>query len=64
MCYFIHQVHGLEHIFPISFTYVTIKDHFVEDEVRLLQVEHDIQLAHALEILLQCKGRRKREYNG
>lgn len=58
MCYFIHQVDRLEHIFPVSFTYVAIENHFVEDKVCLLQVEHDVQLAHALEVLWQREGRR------
>lgn len=33
--------------------YLPVADHFIEDVVRLLDVEHYVQLAHVLEVLVE-----------
>ena len=51
MCDLVHQQQGFQYIFAISLAYVSVQDHFVEDKVRFLQVEHDVEFAHTLKVL-------------
>jgi hypothetical protein len=46
-----------EELVPVYFP----THHFVQYEVRLLEVEHYVQLAHALEVLVLIDGKRTRQ---
>mmetsp|Transcript_8323 Transcript_8323/g.13960 ORF Transcript_8323/g.13960 Transcript_8323/m.13960 type:complete len:113 (-) Transcript_8323:313-651(-) len=51
---FVQQVDGGKYVVFVRLNDATIHHHLVEDEVRLLKVEHDVQFTHVLEVTIQC----------
>ena len=50
---FVHERERQQHLSPVSREHLTIRrDHFVDDKVGLFEIEHDVQFADILEILV------------
>ena len=49
----IQKLNGREDVRLVRLDDAPVHDHLVEDEVRLLEVEHDVELAHVLKIAVE-----------
>ena len=48
------DLHGCQDIGLIGLNDAAIHDHLVQNEVRLLNIKHYVELAHIFEVLVQC----------
>lgn len=55
---FFHQIQRIQSIELIGVNDTPVENHFIENKVCLLKVEHDVQFAHILEIFVQCLNER------
>ena len=54
----LQEVERVQHRRLVRLDDAAVEHHLVQDDVRLLQVEHDVELAHVLEVLVECLHQR------
>ena len=49
----VQHLDGAEHLCSVRLDNTSVHDHLIQDEVRAVEVEHDVQLAHGPKVAVQ-----------